>query len=152
MLLRLALLFVLIPLVELALLFEIAAQTGAAFTLGLVIVTGVLGAWLARREGTACLRRVRAELARGQMPADSLVEGLMILLAGAVLLTPGVLTDILGFALLIPPIRRRIKRRLIDRFRTRLVVSVFPRREEGRAGSSDVFDVEHHPGEPPEPR
>ncbi len=75
MLARLLLLFILVPMIELALLLLIAQHTSALFTLGLIVFTGVLGAWLARREGTQCLSRIQTELSQGQMPGDSLVDG-----------------------------------------------------------------------------
>ena len=83
-----------------------------ANTLGLIVVTGILGASLARRQGLGILRSVQAELAAGRLPASALVDGVIVLLAGAVLMTPGVLTDMLGFLCLIPGTRKWIKARL----------------------------------------
>ena len=120
---RLLLLFTIVPLVELALLFWIAEQTDWLFTIALVIVTGVLGASLARHEGLRCWTDAQRKMAQGELPADSLLDGLLILLAGAVLITPGVLTDLVGFGLLIPPIRRYFRRRLAERFRAKLFVA-----------------------------
>lgn len=120
MLLRLLLLFTVVPLVELTLLLWLAAWTGWEFTLGLVLVTGVVGAALARHEGLRCWRRVHEEMAAGQLPGDPLMDALMILVAGALLVTPGVLTDLLGFALLLPVFRRIVKRRLKSRFQARI--------------------------------
>ena len=145
MLFRLALLFIVLPLVELALLLQIARLTDPLSTLALVIFTGILGAWLARREGTECWLRIQRELGQGQMPADSLVDGLMILIAGAVLITPGVLTDLFGFALLTPPIRAYLKSRVIERFRSRLVVLGTPPGAAGMNPSDDTIDVESRP-------
>ena len=127
MLLRLLLLFTLIPLVELVLLIWLAAETGLGFgwTLCFVLLTGVVGAALARHEGLRCLGRVQQKLAAGELPGDALLDGLLILLAGALLITPGVLTDLFGFALLLPAFRRLIKRWLIRRFKSRIQVS-FP--------------------------
>jgi len=120
---RLLLLFILVPLAELAILLWIAEVTDNwLLTLTLVIVTGIVGAWLARREGLRCLRQIQQQLARGQLPGDSLLDGLLILIAGAVLITPGVLTDLLGFALLIPPIRQLLKQHLKRRIQARIVV------------------------------
>jgi len=123
MLLRLLLLFTLVPLVELVLLLILADKTSWQFTVALVLFTGVVGAALARHEGLRCLRRVRQKLAAGELPGDALLDGLMILLAGALLITPGVLTDLVGFALLLPPFRRVVKRRLARRLRARIRVS-----------------------------
>ena len=106
------LLFTLIPIVELWLLFWVAEQTSYWAALGLVITTGVIGAALARWQGWLVAWRIRSELAAQKMPTDALLDGLLILIAGVVLITPGVLTDCLGFALLIPPVRTLIKRGL----------------------------------------
>lgn len=150
MLARLLLLFILLPMVELALLLLIAQHTSALFTLGLIVVTGVIGAWLARREGTQCLSRIQKELSQGQLPGDSLVDALMILVAGAVLITPGVITDILGFSLLVPPIRVVLKRLVIARFKHRIVVSGSSSPSSGGTAFEDIIDVEHRPSEPPQ--
>lgn len=108
MLLRLLLLFTLVPIAELMVLIELGEAIGLGPTLLLVFATGVVGAWLARREGARSWLRVRRELAQGQLPADSLLHGLMILVSGAFLVTPGVLTDAVGFLLLIRPVRAKL--------------------------------------------
>lgn len=116
MFLRLFLLFTLVPLVELALLIRIGGLIGAGPTLGLVLVTGAAGAWLARREGLRSWLAVQREMGAGRVPGVELVHGMIILLAGALLVTPGVLTDAVGFALLARPVRRRVIAKLRDRF------------------------------------
>ena len=126
MLLRLLLLFTIVPLVELALLLKIGELAGWQFALLLVVVTGVVGAWLARQEGLRCLRRIQQQMAAGQLPGDPLMDGLMVLLAGVLLVTPGVLTDLLGFALLLTIFRRIVKRYLKSRFQARIDVSSPP--------------------------
>ena len=102
MLLKLLSLFILVPLVELALLLYLADASSWQFTLLLVIATGVIGTLLAREQGWRTWTRIRDELAAGRMPADSLLDGVLIFIAGALLLTPGVLTDLLGISLLVP--------------------------------------------------
>lgn len=113
---RLALLFVVVPLVELVLLIRIGQVVGLWPTLGLVVTTGFLGALLARAEGFRVLYRFRAALAAGKLPGQALLDGISVLIGGAFLLTPGILTDLTGFALLLPPSRRwlqkRVRRRL----------------------------------------
>lgn len=106
MLLRLFLLFTLVPLLELFLLLRIGALIGAGPTVLLVIGTGMAGAWLARSEGLRSWRAVRAELDEGRLPAAELLHSLLILVAGVVLVTPGVLTDLAGLLLLLRPVRR----------------------------------------------
>jgi UPF0716 protein FxsA len=115
MLARLALLFVVIPLLELALLIQVGQVIGLPATILLVLATGVAGAALARREGLRTLSALQAELARGALPGQSLLDGLAILVGGAFLLTPGILTDAAGFLLLLPPTRRWVQARVRKR-------------------------------------
>jgi len=117
---RLLLLFTVLPLVELALLIQLGRLIGLAPTIAIVLLTGVTGAALARWQGLATLRRVRAEMAEGRVPTAALIDGLLILVAGAVLLTPGLITDTIGFLLLIPPTRAAVRRALADAFRRRM--------------------------------
>ena len=109
--------FLLVPLIELALLIEIGSHIGTLATVALILATGALGAFLARSQGLEVLRRLRAETAAGRLPAAPLVDGVIILLAGAVLLTPGVLTDILGFLCLVPAFRQFLKAMLWRKLR-----------------------------------
>lgn len=120
MFVRLLVLFTVVPIVELLLLVELGRHVGLAPTLALVLGTGILGAALARWQGLATLRRIQADMEAGRVPTGPLVDGLLILVAGAVLLTPGLLTDLLGFALLVPAIRQLVRRRLSRAFRTRM--------------------------------
>ena len=112
MLLVLFLIFVVTPIVELAVIIQVAGSTGVMNTIGLLILVSLVGAWLVRREGLGILRRAQAELAKGRMPGRELVDGLLVLLAGALMLTPGFVTDAVGLALLLPPVRaaRRLSR------------------------------------------
>ena len=102
MLIRLVLLFTVIPLVELALLIEMGKHIGALNTIAVVVLTGFAGAVLARSEGFGVLNRIRTEINQGQLPGNSLIDGVLILAGALLLLTPGLLTDALGFAMLIP--------------------------------------------------
>ncbi|HSO24297.1 MAG TPA: FxsA family protein [Chondromyces sp.] len=110
MFLRLLALFTLVPLVELYLLIEIGGAIGVAPTIAIVIVTGVLGAALARWQGLGVLRRLQDDLAAGRPPTDALIDGLLIFVAGAVLLTPGLITDALGLLLLVPAGRAAVRK------------------------------------------
>jgi UPF0716 protein FxsA len=109
MLLGLFFLFTLVPLVELYLLIQLGTYVGAVDTIAIVIGTGIAGGLLAKSQGLAVLDRMRAELNQGRLPAESLFDGLLILMAGAMLVTPGLLTDGLGLLLLIPWSRQAIK-------------------------------------------
>ena len=89
---------------------------GAPWTIALVVLTALVGAWLVRLQGLSALNRVRESAARGELPAIELLEGLFLLAAGALLLTPGFFTDIVGFACLTPPLRRLLIRLAVRRF------------------------------------
>ena len=118
---RLILLFTLVPALELALLIEVGSRIGTAATISLVVATGVLGAALARQQGLLVLRRIQAELSAGRLPASSLVDGVIVLMAGALLVTPGILTDVLGILCLVPGFRSLVKARLRRRFERALL-------------------------------
>jgi UPF0716 protein FxsA len=113
-------LFVVVPLLELALLVWIGERVGILPTVALVVLTGILGAALARWQGVATWGRFRAAVEAGRMPHRELVEGLLVLVAGAVLLTPGLLTDAAGFALLVPAVRGRVGNWIADRLAQRV--------------------------------
>jgi len=111
-------LFVVVPLVELALLIRVGEWLGMMPTLALVIATGVMGATLARMEGARVLTNMQKDLAEGRMPAPYILDGLMILVAGVLLITPGLITDAVGFALLVPTVRNVVKqwlRRILEK-------------------------------------
>jgi UPF0716 protein FxsA len=113
---RLLLLFVVVPALELALLIEIGSRIGTLETLGIIVITGIVGASMARSEGLRVISRLQEQVAKGEMPADSMLDGLMILVASALLVTPGVLTDAFGFLCLLPAFRKVVKREVSRRF------------------------------------
>ena len=117
---RLLLLFIIVPLVELWLLIEIGKMIGLLPTIALIMVTGVAGASLARWQGILCLQTVQKQIRDEQLPTDLLLDGLGILVAAAFLVTPGVLTDIVGFGLLIPPVRRVVRRTVAKLIRAKI--------------------------------
>ena len=102
-------LFVAMPLIELWVLLVLAARIGWAPTILLVFITGVVGASLARSQGLQTVASIQRDMANGVMPAPRLMDGVMILIAGAMLITPGILTDIIGFLLLVPATRQIIR-------------------------------------------
>ena len=104
------LVFLVVPLVELYFLIQVGSVIGAIPTIGLVVFTALLGAMLLRFQGWKTLERTRATLAHGQLPAMEMMEGVLLVLAGALLLTPGFFTDTMGFLLLVPPLRRALIR------------------------------------------
>ena len=110
--------FILVPLAELAVLIAVGDWIGLVPTLILLLVVSVAGAWLAKREGMAAWRRLQLALAQGRMPTVEVTDGALILLAGALLLTPGFLSDVLGILLLLPP-TRAVARRMLPRLAER---------------------------------
>jgi len=120
MLLRLILLFTLVPLIELSLLIELGRHIGLGSTIAIVVVTGFIGAYLAKYEGFKVIIRIRQELQSGSIPAEGLIDGAIILAGGLLLLTPGLLTDTLGFLALIPVTRDYLKRYLKQKFKQKI--------------------------------
>lgn len=112
----LLLLFIVVPAVELALLIQIGSRIGAFNTIALIALTGVIGASLARHQGLQVLHQVRKEINEGRLPAGAMMDGIIILIAGALLVTPGVVTDAFGFLCLVPWFRALLKRELRRRF------------------------------------
>lgn len=146
MLLKLFLLFTVVPLLEVALLLKIHDSTSWEFTLALILLTGLIGATLARRQGWKTSQRIKQELAQGRMPGDSLLDGLLILIAGVLLVTPGIMTDVVGFSLLVPGCRRIIKRRIVRKFKQRFrlrgfTVDAGPSAGEGETPRDVIIDA-----------
>jgi UPF0716 protein FxsA len=98
---------------ELYILIEAGRIIGVGPTIGLIMLTGVAGAWLARSQGVEIIRRIQEETARGQMPAITLIDGALVLVGGLLLLTPGFFTDVLGFSFLVP-ITRELWRKTLN--------------------------------------
>ena len=128
----LALLFIVVPLVELYVIIQVGQSIGALNVIGLLIVMSVAGGWLMKQQGLGVLRRVQDQLHDGQVPGREIVDGFLILFGGALMLTPGFLTDVLGIALLLPPFRAIVRAGLARRFR---VIAV------NRGGLGDVIDL-----------
>jgi UPF0716 protein FxsA len=105
-----------IPFAEIYLLLQVGGIIGVFPTILLVVFTAVLGAWLLKQQGLATFQRFQESLAQGVVPAYEMVEGPIILVGGALLLTPGFITDIIGFACLIPQLRRKIAQYVIENY------------------------------------
>jgi UPF0716 protein FxsA len=101
-------LFLAVPLSEIAVFVLVGSRIGVGWTIALVITTAVIGSMLLRHQGLGALARVQSAMREGRMPGKDLVHGVMVLLAGFLLLTPGFITDTLGFLLFIPPLRERL--------------------------------------------
>ncbi len=118
----LVLLFLVLPIVELYVIIRVGQEIGALYTIGLLLVVSVVGAWLAKREGLGVWRRINQQVGAGKVPGVELVDAFLILLAGALLLTPGFITDVLAILLLIPPSRAVVRRTLRRRFMGRVEI------------------------------
>ena len=152
MFLKLAILMILIPAAEVVLLVASGMHLGLGNTFTIIVFTGLLGAAIARREGAHSWKAVRETWAKGKIPAIELIEGALVLASGLVLLTPGFITDAIGFSLLIRPIRRAVANFLFKRYKpkvhfrstgfsTNFSTSAGPRPAPGNQG--DPIDVEH---------
>ncbi|MDO3381873.1 FxsA family protein [Gilvimarinus algae] len=132
------LLFIVVPLIEIALFIQVGDEIGVLATVALVVFTAALGVLLLRWQGVATLLRARSRMAAGEMPAREMVEGLMLAIAGALLLTPGFFTDAVGFALLVPACRKA----LFNLVRDRITVQGVAGGRTGPYGGSDGHTFE----------
>lgn len=148
MLSRLIFIFVAVPLLELVILLRIGQWIGLGPTVALVVATGVVGAALARQQGLRAFLAVQRELAEGRLPGRSLLDGLSILVGGAFLLTPGVLTDLLGFSLLIPASRRWLQRLARNRLERRIREGTVEFQVYGADGGATTRSAEVHTRDP----
>jgi UPF0716 protein FxsA len=164
MALLLVIVFLVAPLVELALIVQVASTVGIPNTIGLLVAVSLVGAWLARREGIGVLRRIEAALRRGEMPSKEVADGGLILLAGALMIAPGFISDVLAILLLLPPSRAVVRGIVLGYVARRGTIAVTSRfggygagagriRTNGRSnGHRDVWDVdswEEPPHTPP---
>ena len=116
----LILIFIVVPIVELAVLIQVGQALGVLPTIALLLAVSFVGAWLVKREGIGVWHRFRRQVERGGIPARELADGVMIMFAGALLLTPGFVTDLLGLLLLTPPVRAAIRASTLARFTGRI--------------------------------
>ena len=141
------LLFLIVPIIEMIVLIQVGAWIGVVPTVLLVVFTATLGVWLLRWQGLATWFRLQQRLASGELPGNELLEGAMLLVGGALLLTPGFVTDAVGFVCLIPVLRRPLARRLM-RVLLRNVVA-----RSGRGGATSdervIIDGEFEVGKRP---
>ncbi len=144
MLLLLVLLFVLVPIAELAIIIQVGQAIGVWWTIALLVADSVLGSLLMRSQGRATWRRFNTALQTGRVPANEVLDGGLVIFGGALLLTPGFATDLLGLTLLLPPTRAIVRRVLVKRFALRMVASATrrPMGRRGPGGADDAFDVD----------
>ncbi len=150
------LLFLAVPIIEIYLVIQVGASIGILPTVALLILISIAGAWLLRHQGLNVLARIQSKLARGEMPGKELVDGLLIAFAGALMLTPGFLTDAFGIFLMLPPTRAIVRVALMHRFGARVSAGQGPYGPAGFAtwgGSTVVGDVwvstDDDPGDTP---
>jgi UPF0716 protein FxsA len=157
---RLLLLFIVLPAAELALLIEFGSRFGTLHTLMLIVLTGMVGAALARSQGLGVMNEIQKEVAAGGMPAESLLDGVIILISAVLLMTPGILTDSVGFLGLIPGTRKIAKKILLHRINAAVRENRVHVNMGFTAGAHDdfrppqqtvheVIDVEGHTIHPP---
>jgi UPF0716 protein FxsA len=163
--------FIVVPLAEIAVLIEVGGWIGLGPTLALIILTAVVGTWMLRHQGVAVLRRAQQQMQQGSMPIVEVFEGFCLVIAGALLLTPGFLTDTAGALLLLPPVRASLYRRVRHQLEEQVRAGARPaesvdaghtpplggaRKDGPRQGRTPpVIDAEFEevqPGDMPEPR
>jgi len=135
MLLRLFLIFAIVPPLELYLLLRLASIAGVGTTIAIVVTTALVGSYLAKMQGMLAWWRFREALAQGRMPSAEIADGIMVIFAAALLLTPGLLTDLLGFTLLVPFSRRLLRGWLVYRIGKNMRASTVVFRD----GTADQF-------------
>jgi UPF0716 protein FxsA len=118
----LVVIFIGVPFAEIYVLLQVGHAIGVVNTLALLILVSIVGAWLAKREGLGVIRRVQAALEAGRVPGKELIDGFLVLLAAALMLTPGFLTDIVAILLLLPPVRAVVRSELRRRFARRIEI------------------------------
>lgn len=143
MLFYLFLLFIVLPVVEILILVKIGIVTSIWVPIAIVVVTGVVGTALARREGWKVLARIQEDARTGQMPADALIDGFLVLVAGMLFLLPGILTDVVAIVLLFPPSRQLVKRAAAAWFKRNMELHV-GRIESGHWRSSPGAGSSEH--------
>ena len=124
--------FIVVPIVELYVIVQVADVIGVLETIALLIGVAILGSWLLKRQGMAAWSRFQATMAEGRIPTDEISDGALIMFGGALLLTPGFITDILGFFLLFPPTRAAVKV---------AVRGTVKRRVQKRTGTRGIYDA-----------
>lgn len=142
------LLFILVPIIEIALLIQVSEVIGGVATIALVILTALLGARLVKQQGIAAVTQAQSQMAQGQMPAKQLFAGVCIVIAGVMLLTPGIITDIFGFLLLTPVVRDKMAATFSSQAHVRM-------NQQGFSAQSSFYEQQnapsHTPNEPHQP-
>jgi UPF0716 protein FxsA len=150
MLLPLVLLFIAVPIAELAVIIQVGQAIGVWWTIALLVFDSLFGAWLMRHQGRAAWRRFNEAVQGGRIPAREVLDGALVIFGGALLLTPGFITDIFGLILLIPPTRALVRVVFARRLAHRMVASATrPRPRGGHDVEGTAVDIDVEPLEPP---
>ena len=107
--------FLVVPIVELAVIIQVGQSIGVLNTIALLLLVSIVGSWLVKREGLGVWRRFRSQMESGHVPGKEVADGVLIMLAGALLISPGFVTDCLGILLLLPPVRAAIRAQVLRR-------------------------------------
>jgi UPF0716 protein FxsA len=148
-LLVLFLVFVVAPIVELYVIVQVAQEIGVLETIAALIIISFVGAWLVKSAGLAVLVRMQRQLAAGRMPTNEIVDGALLLLAGALMVAPGFISDVIGILLILPPTRAVFRRLALRSFRKQMQSGGAATWGSGRVWSRVVVDVDSHDDEPP---
>ncbi len=140
--------FIAMPLIEIAVLIQVGSWLGLWPTLGLIILTAIIGTWMLRRQGFAVMARAQQQLAEGTVPLGEVFEGFCLVIAGALLLTPGFVTDLIGGSLLMPPVRAWLYRVLGGRFREAAMPGRQPQGGHRAQGKGPVVDGDYETVDP----
>jgi UPF0716 protein FxsA len=148
MLLPLVLLFIVVPIAELAVVIQVGQQIGVLWTVALLVADSILGAVLMRSQGRTAWRRFNEAVAAGKVPAREVLDGALVIFGGLLLLTPGFITDFLGILLLIPPTRALVRAALARRLTHRMVVSMSGPHDDVVEGTAVDVENDRLPGGP----
>jgi UPF0716 protein FxsA len=147
MLLLLLILLIALPIAEVVVFVQVAGSINLLNAIGLLIVVSMVGVWLAKREGLGVVTRMRRAQERGEVPSRELADGALILLASALLVLPGFISDVIGILLLLPPVRAGVRTLVLRRFRNSANVVIV--HGQGKAGPSGaIWDVESWEDDP----
>jgi len=141
---KLFILFIIVPIIELYLLFQVGARIGLPAILGIIIVTAIIGTRLAKAQGINNMQRARQAMSEGRMPHEEVLDGMLIIIAGVLLMIPGLLTDALGSALMIPSLRSALRKHLGGSLNARPGFPENPqeRRHSGKPDDDTVIEAE----------
>ena len=137
MFIKLLALFLLIPIIELFIMFKIGKVIGLEITILIIIITAIIGAKLTKVQGAKAIKNARSEIKGGKLPHKEVMDGIMIIIAGAFLLTPGFVTDIVGFSLLLPTLRSNYQKLLLAFIKTKILFAQSPINKQKKEGKSN---------------